>query len=127
MLAAVLGMAGGTDPGSSGGAAPDQEGRTAVLRLALERARLSPGDVREVAWAPVGVPLVERDLHALQTVFGTPGPRRTGTVDGAGYADASSALLALVALLSRGITAPVLAFGSSPLGAHWAVVLAPPG
>ena len=62
-------------------------------------------------------------------------PRRLSTVDAAGYADASSALMAVVACLQGGpwapgaaparLPGPVVAIGTSPLGVNWVVVLGP--
>lgn len=129
--AEVLGIAGATDPGTIQGPDEGGAGRVAVLREALERAGLRPQDIAAVAWAPAGGAGGHRDRAALAEVFGGgDGPRCLDTVDLAGYADATSALLALVALLGEvpeaGLSEPVVVLGSSPLGAHWAVVLGPP-
>jgi len=129
-LAEVLGWAGATDPGSLEGPPEDARGRTEVLRAALERAGLGPRDIGGLAWAPAGGPTGQEDWRALDEVFGKAPPRLLNTVDLAGYADASSVLLALVALLGEsrdgGLREPVAALGWSPLGGHWAVVLGPP-
>lgn len=129
-LAEVLGLAGATDPGSVRGPAEDAGGRIEVLRRSLEGTGLGPGDIRAVAWAPAGGTPGRKDREAIEAVFGAAPPRCLDTVDLAGYADATSALLALVALLAEApgeaLPGPVMVFGSSPLGAHWAVLLGPP-
>ncbi len=133
-LAEVLGWAASNDPGDLAGLSTSGGALAAAIREALARGDCSPSEVDVVADAPVGSPGCDREDAALRAVFGDRGvPRRVSTVDAAGYADASSALMAAAACLEGGAwnagglpgPAPrrLLVLGTSPLGPNWVLLL----
>jgi 3-oxoacyl-[acyl-carrier-protein] synthase II len=132
-LAEVLGWAASTDPGDLTGLSTSGESLAAAIREALERGACLPSEVDAVADAPVGAPGRDREDAALVAVFGARIPARLSTVHAAGYADASSALMAAAACLEGGswtaADAPgpaprrLLVLGTSPLGMNWVILL----
>lgn len=136
-LADVLGWAASTDPGDLLSLSPSGDALAAAILDALQRADCAPAQVDAIATATVGTPGCDREDAALRAVFGNEGPPRLSTVEAAGYADASSALMAAVACLEggpwAGATAPgpvpgrLLVLGTSPLGANWVLLLGRPG
>jgi 3-oxoacyl-[acyl-carrier-protein] synthase II len=132
-LACILGWAASTDTGDLVQLSTSGDALAAAISEALERAECLPSQVDAIAAAPVGGPGFKRELDALQKVFGQHLPPLISTVDAAGYADASSALMAAVACLEGGIWADstipgipprrIMVIGTSPLGPNWVVVL----
>jgi 3-oxoacyl-[acyl-carrier-protein] synthase II len=105
------------------------EGLERAMRIALEHAGLSPGDVRTIWASAAGLRVADRpEERAIRRVFGegadVRAPRvRLGEPIGAGAL--VNAVLALKAWEAGGGHGPVLVNSSSLGGTHFAIVLGP--